>query len=80
MNDTLVNIDKPSLHVNHAELERADPDNSTHKSICPVCKSGWLLMQREKQTFQLLPTDRCNNCGQAYIYDDIFKLMESSSF
>jgi hypothetical protein len=67
------NINEPPMRVRHAELKRADKD-SAYKSICPVCNTGWLLVERDIKTFQLNPIDRCTRCGQHVIYSDIHEI------
>lgn len=65
-----ININEPPLEVKHSELERADED-SEHKSKCPKCKAGVLLMRRHHETFLLRNFDNCILCGQRFIYTDI---------
>lgn len=63
---------KPSkihIRVVHAELERADED-SAYRSVCPVCKTGLLLIHRDKETFKLVRSDICIQCGQGFYYTD----------
>ena len=58
------------IHVRHQNLERAD-EESIHRSKCPSCKNGVLLMRRNLQTGNLLVTDLCIGCGQAVEYTDM---------
>jgi len=67
-----ININKPSLNVKHAKLERYS--DSAYKSLCPVCKEGILFMRRHPETGQLLEGDNCGLCGQAFVYADVEKL------
>ena len=64
------NIKKKPIHVQHKELERYD-ESSDYRSLCPVCKTGILLVRRDQITCQLIEQDHCLLCGQAFIYDDI---------
>ena len=64
-----INISAEPLIVKHASLTRVD--NSSHKSSCPVCKLGLLLMRRNKETFLLENKDNCVLCGQMFEYSDI---------
>lgn len=64
-----VNVSMPILKVKHADLKRVD--DSHHKSICPVCNTGWLLMMRDQDTLKLRNIDRCILCGQLVKYTDI---------
>ncbi len=65
-----INIFAAPVIVKHAALQRAEPD-SPHKSICPACKVGLLLMRRNKTTFLLENKDNCILCGQMVEYSDI---------
>ena len=65
-----INLDKPIKSVKHAELTRAT-DDSPHKSVCPECKEGWLLMMRDAETFKLRKYDYCMLCGQRFEYSDV---------
>lgn len=64
-----VNMDKPPIHVRHADLKRDSP-NSQYKSECPACKYGVLLMGRDDD-MRLMALDYCILCGQKFVYDDI---------
>jgi DNA-directed RNA polymerase subunit RPC12/RpoP len=66
------NIGKDCICVNHSDLQRYSL-TSIHKSVCPACKDGILMMQRDPQTMRLLPRDRCILCGQEYEYTDLEK-------
>ena len=66
------NIDKNPISIKHSELKRAG--NSLYKSHCPICDDGILLVTRDKDTAVLLEEDRCINCGQVFIYEDIQNL------
>ena len=74
---TGTNLYNNAVLVKHAELERAD-NNSMFRSICPVCKIGTLLVQRDQTTLKLLPQDRCLLCGQMVVYTDIDELKEKA--
>ncbi len=63
------NRDKDPLHVRHSELKRFS-GLSPFRSECPVCKSGVLLVGREKGTLNLLRYDNCISCGQRVVYVD----------
>lgn len=65
-----VNYDRPIIEVKHADLKRLDSD-SPHKSICPVCEEGALLMDRHPSTMFLSNKDRCVFCAQLFMYTDI---------
>jgi hypothetical protein len=65
-----INVNKPPIHVNHADLIRAS-DNSIYRSDCPVCEAGVLVVGRDLETFELIAEDRCLLCAQTFIYDDI---------
>jgi len=65
-----INIDATVVLVEHATLERAD-DSTYWRRICPKCEVGTLLVQREYGTFVLSLLDRCDKCGQKFIYRDI---------
>lgn len=67
------NLDKQPLKIAHADLER-DGKHSAFRSVCPTCKLGVLLVQRDQKTLRLIAEDRCILCGQAVIYTDIEKL------
>lgn len=64
------NIGKPRLKVKHADLKRLEND-SMHKSICPECNEGFLLMIRDPETYTLRNYDACILCGQQFEYTDI---------
>ncbi len=64
------NFRNQPLHVRHAELVRAS-ENNLFRSLCPVCETGTLLVQRDQATLALLAGDNCISCGQPVIYDDI---------
>jgi hypothetical protein len=66
----VLNIDEPKQVVKHASLTRAS-ENSPFRSDCPQCKFGILLVNRNQDTFELLPEDRCLLCGQLFEYSDI---------
>lgn len=65
-----INFKEPVIEVKHSELERVSED-SDHKSKCPKCKMGVLLMYRHHETFLLRNFDNCILCGQNFIYTDI---------
>jgi len=77
MADFLRNLGKEPLGVNHADLERFDPEVSAYKSICPHddC-NGVLLVARDQKTLKLLAKDRCQLCGQPVVYLDIKRLRD----
>lgn len=54
--------------IKHAKLTRTD--DSIHRSNCPFCEEGTLLVRRNEQG-QLLKEDRCILCCRAVIYTDI---------
>lgn len=64
------NVGAPLVRVNHASLERTDPDLSVFRSNCPKCDHGMLLMRRNRETFAIQRDDRCTLCGQAFRYTD----------
>lgn len=64
------NINEPILQVNHFELNPLDERPNRWASECPKC-SGVLTVARDKDTFELLPFDRCVLCGQRVEYLDI---------
>jgi len=69
-----INIDKPTLFVEHAKLKKVSKD-SAYQSFCPACKEGWLLVRRENKTpYHLMNDDRCSLCGQAVHYTDLNKI------
>ena len=70
-----INIDATVVFVEHATLERAD-DSTYWRRICPKCEVGTLLVQREYGTFVLSLLDRCDKCGQKFIYRDIAHMRE----
>jgi uncharacterized protein (DUF983 family) len=63
-------IDAEPMEVEHARLERWDPETSIYKSVCPVCRKGALLIPRDRETGALRREDRCILCGQRVIYTD----------
>ena len=63
------NFGNPQMHVNHRNLVRYDAD-SPFKSDCPVCGIGCLAMRRTNEGV-LTNLDRCNGCGQAFVYQDV---------
>ena len=63
------NIFAAPIVVSHRSLKRVD--DSPHKSICPVCKLGYLLMRRHNETHLLLNKDNCILCGQMVTYSDV---------
>lgn len=67
--EDLLNSGRPPLRISHAELPRLTRD-SAYRSKCPECKTGILLMLRDRTTFKLCRNDMCRCCGQAYIYTD----------
>ena len=62
------------IHIRHRSLKRASKYND-FVSFCPICYDGILPMQDEK-TFKLKKHDRCNICGQRFIYTDINNISE----
>lgn len=66
---TAINIRKKVEKIKHSELERTG--ESPFRSVCPFCKEGTLLVQREKKTLKLKANDFCILCGQHVIYSDI---------
>lgn len=80
MNNTTMppNFGNEPVHVKHSDLPRFTHD-SMYKSECPVCETGILLFYRDRETFELLPEDRCVSCGQRVIYDDIAELRRRES-
>ncbi len=67
-----ININKEPIKIKHSELERRD--NSLYRSVCPVCKEGALMVERDFNTFELVAEDICILCGQKFIYSDIDKM------
>ncbi len=68
------NIDRPPLRVRFFDLERYDPERERdHKSICPACGDGLLLMHRDSRG-RLLAEDICALCGQHVVYTDIARV------
>jgi hypothetical protein len=63
------NLNAPPIYVLHAELTRYTED-SAYRSLCPVCKTGVLMVNRHPATFELLRPDRCTHCGQVVVYED----------
>ena len=66
-----INIDKPPIHVRHADLERQD--NSSFRSDCPACKVGSIPVRRNMETMEIEPIDNCLLCGQTVVYDDFIE-------
>lgn len=64
-----INLGNDPIKVKHSELQREG--ESPYRSVCPTCKDGILLMQRNQETFKLLPGDRCILCGQRFIYEEM---------
>ena len=64
-----INIDKEPITVKHSDLSKVK--YSKFRSNCPVCEVGFLLVQRDDDTFELLAGDNCILCGQRFIYSDI---------
>ncbi len=56
-------------HVNFFDLQRYE--DGSHKSWCPVCRDGVLIMWRDPENGFLKKEDQCLDCGQRLIYDDI---------
>ena len=67
------NLHAPMMDVRHGDLKRFS-DDSPHKSDCPVCPGGVLLMQRDRRTHELIDVDRCIGCGQAVRYTDLAEM------
>jgi hypothetical protein len=65
-----INLNKPVLKIKHSELKRIEND-SPHKSYCPACKEGFLLMRRHPKSMMLSNIDNCLLCGQVIEYIDI---------
>ena len=63
-----INFFQEPIHVNHADLERMG--DSIFKSVCPKCKDGVLLVNRDQRTLGIVKKDRCILCAQSFIYDD----------
>lgn len=52
-----------------ANLKRADSE-TIYRSICPDC-GGFLLVGRDRDTFDLQEDDNCISCGRQFRYTDI---------
>ena len=63
------NVDKEPLRVLHSGLKRISSESS-FRSECPTCKSGFLLVGRDRNNFNLLRNDSCILCGQRVVYLD----------
>lgn len=62
--------DFPVLKVKHSNLDRIG--DSKHKSQCPKCSEGLLLMRRDEAAPHGLQTeDWCTFCAQRYEYTDV---------
>lgn len=61
------NLNKVVLRIKHTDLERSS-EESPFRSLCPVCKQGFLLVRRHGTT--LSHYDNCILCGQHFIYLD----------
>lgn len=59
----------PPVTVVHANLRRFT-EESPYRSVCPVCETGVLLVNRDQKTFKLINVDRCTFCAQTIIYSD----------
>jgi len=71
---TGINVARKIEKVKHSDLTRMD--NSQFRSICPFCREGILLVQRDPNTLQLVKEDHCLLCGQRVIYSDIKKVKD----
>ena len=69
------NFTMPTLKIRHAGLSRLDPKGSIYRTICPTCKEGLLLVQRDNDG-KLMEKDHCTLCAQSYEYTDIEKMRE----
>lgn len=65
-----VNVGKPIIELNHKDLKRLN-NESTFKSVCPVCNKGILLVRRHQETMNISNMDNCILCGQQFKYLDI---------
>ena len=69
----LKNLKKPAVLVRHADLKTA-VRGSAYKRLCPVCKTGMLMVTRNRKTMKLEAIDRCTECYQEVRYIDIANL------
>lgn len=69
----LPNVNKKTKRVKYLSLQRILGDESYYRRACPVCKTGMLLIARDRETYELIEHDRCISCGQAVIYTDAKK-------
>ena len=82
------NMNMPGVRVRHEALEPLDgpPRDyasgvlSGYKSECPVCGKGLLLVGRDQTTLHLQRQDRCVNCGQVFLYEDIHEMRDFDEF
>lgn len=65
-----INKDKESLYVKFFDLPEVEEHVRSHKSYCPSCKEGMLLMHRGTDG-QLIAQDMCALCAQRVVYVDI---------
>ena len=70
MNKIPENLNAPVIEICQLELECLS-ENSIYKTICPVCKKGLLLINRDQESLELMEYDRCVLCGQQVRYLDI---------
>ena len=68
--ETGANREVPVIEVKHSELERAS-EESLYRSVCPVCKHGYLMVGRNPKDMSLMAEDYCIWCAQRFRYLDI---------
>ena len=64
------NFFKPTIEVSTDKLKKTSKV-SKYTFSCPMCKHGFLLMQRHYPSMVLKQEDWCMHCGQHVVYTDI---------
>jgi hypothetical protein len=63
------NVKSPIMEINYKDLQPCE--NEQWKKVCPKCKVGLLLIERDLETFKLQQMDTCILCGQHVKFLDI---------
>lgn len=69
----LKNLGKPIKKVKYKHLKVWDENSPAYKRVCPVCKKGALLVQRNPD-MTISKFDRCLSCGQEVEYVDFYEV------
>ena len=75
MSETNLYSSRSTITLYHRNL--LSVGDSMYRKECPFCSEGMFLIERDQETFILQVIDRCINCGQKVMWEDIKEMREN---